>query len=321
LEKTIYLFYGEDNFVIKTKTDQIIKKYDVDEFNITHYDMEEQAVEEAINDASTIPFMSDLKIVVIKNAYFLSNEKPKKEIKHDIEALRRYIENPFETTILIINAAYKKLDERKAITKLVMSRSNATKCDPLSSDDLRGWIKRQVGKQNKRIDLDAVEEFVKRVEHNTTVAVNELRKLMFYVEDIDHITLATIKEVITKNIEDNVYEISNAIFQNDRSKALSVYNDLVSYGEDPIQVLGMLTSKYREIMQVKQLKKAGYDKAEIANYYNVSSGRAYYMLKNANQVKETVVIKHLKKLETLDFQIKSGRIDKKTGLELFLLST
>ena len=79
MEKTIYLFYGEDNFVIKTKTDQIIKKYDVDEFNITHYDMEEQAVEEAINDASTIPFMSDLKIVVIKNAYFLSNEKPKKE--------------------------------------------------------------------------------------------------------------------------------------------------------------------------------------------------------------------------------------------------
>jgi len=45
------------------------------------------------------------------------------------------------------------------------------------------------------------------------------------------------------------------------------------------------------------------------------------MIKNANQVPLNIVQKHLIKLEELDFQIKSGRIDKKIGLELFILGT
>ena len=321
MEKQIYLFHGPDTFIIKSKTNQVITKLNVDEFNVTVYDAEETNVINAVNDAQTIPFMSDKKVIIIKNCYFLSNEKVKKEIKHDLDALSRYIENPVEETILILNAPYNKLDERKAITKVVKNKANVIKCDPMKQVDLASWVRRQLGKNNIKIERPALEEFLKRIEHNTEVAVTEMKKLILYADDMDYIDLETIKKVITKNVEDNVYEITNSILENKQSKALEIYNDLVQHSEDPLRILGILVNKYREILHVKLLLKDNKDQAEIAKYYRCSSGRAYYMIKNAKSVNMNTVKKHLGKLEDIDYKIKTGQLDKKVGLELFILGT
>lgn len=321
MEKQIYLFHGPDSYIIKSKTNQIINKIGVDEFNITVYDADETNIINALNDAQTIPFMSLKKIIIIKNCYFLTNEKIKKEIKHDINALSRYLDNPVEETVLILTAPYAKLDERKAITKAVKNKANVIKCEPMKQVDLSSWMRRQLGKNNIKIERPALEEFIKRVEHNTEVAVTEMRKLILYASDMDFVDIDTIKKVITKNVEDNVYEITNNILDNKQSKALEIYNDLIQHSEDPLRILGILVNKYREILHVKLLLKDGKDQAAIAKYYRCSSGRAYYMLKNAKSVNMSTVKKHLRKLEDIDYKIKTGQIDKKIGLELFILGT
>ena len=84
MDKSIYLFHGPDTFQIKSKINNLINKYNVDDFNVSNYDMEEDDVSIAINDAETIPFMSEKKIVVLRNSYFLSTEAPKKEAKKEV---------------------------------------------------------------------------------------------------------------------------------------------------------------------------------------------------------------------------------------------
>ncbi len=321
MEKQIYLIYGGDSFIVKSKMKHVIATYDIDDFNLNIYDAEETNISNAINDASTIPFMSDKKIVVIKNAYFLTTEKLKKEIPQDIDSLVRYINNPVEETILIITAPYEKLDERKAITKALKGKAEVLFCEPMKKVDLTSWVKRQLGKQNIKIERDALNEFIKRVENNTQIAVNEMKKLLLYAEDMDFISIDVIKKVITKNVEDNVYEITNSILDNKRSKALEIYNDLIMHSEDPLRILGILVNKYREILQVKLLLKDGKDQSAVASHYHCSSGRAYYMVKNAKSVNMATVKKHLIRLEELDYKIKTGRIDKKIGIELFILGT
>ena len=49
------------------------------------------------------------------------------------------------------------------------------------------------------------------------------------------------------------------------------------------------------------------------------SCRTYYIMKNARGVSTDIVVKHLKTLEEIDYKIKTGQIDKKIGLELFIL--
>lgn len=321
MDKQVYLFHGSDTFIIKSKINNLINKYKVDDFNVSNYDMDEINLGEAINDASTIPFMSDKKIVIIRNAFFLTSEKPKKALDHKLDALKRYLDNPVPETILIIAAPYMKLDDRKAINKEIKKVAEVVACNPLKEQDSSNWIRKQLGKNNISIDNDALKEFMNRVENNTEVLVSETTKLLNYSEGMNNIDINTIKKVITKNVEDNVYEITNMILANKQGRALEIYNDLVMHSEDPLRILGILVNKYREILHVKYLIKQGKDKTEVAKYYNASSGRAYYMMKNAGSVKINVVIKHLKKLEEIDYQIKSGQIDKRIGLELFILST
>jgi len=320
MSDSVFLFYGNDSYIIKAKTNQIIAKHHVDDFNVTTYDMEERSIEDAINDAYTIPFMADKKVIIIKNAYFLSNEKkPKKEINHNLDAFNRYLESPSAEALLIVHAPYAKLDERKSITKTLKSKSVVEECVPLKDQDLRSWVKRQLGKNDINIDTDALNELLKRVENNTEVLVNETQKLILYAEGNRNVDLDTIKKVITKNVEDNVYEITNMLLENNRSKALEIYYDLVMHSEDPLRILGILVNKYREILHTKLLLKAGKDKADIANYFNATSGRTYYIMKNARGVSSDLVEQHLRTLEDIDYKIKTGQIDKKLGLELFIL--
>ena len=96
-----------------------------------------------------------------------------------------------------------------------------------------------------------------------------MKKLLLYAEDLDYVGIDIIKRVITKNVEDNVYEITNNILDNNRSKALEIYNDLIQHSEDPLRILGILVNKYREILYVKLLIKDGKDKNDIANCVNL----------------------------------------------------
>lgn len=320
MSESVFLFYGNDPYIIKSKTNQIIAKNGIDDFNITTYDMEENQLEEALNDASTIPFMSDKKMVIIKNAYFLSTEgKPKKDLGHNLDALKRYLDNIYDETILVFQAPYKKLDERKAITKALKQKSTVEECVPLKDQDLRGWVKRQLGKNGIGIDTDALNELLNRVVNNTEVLVSETTKLILYAEGKSKVDLDMVKRVITKNVEDNVYEITNMLLENKRGKALEVYNDLVMHSEDPLRILGILVNKYREILHTKLLIKDGKDKSDIASYFHATSGRTYYIMKNAKRVSTEDVITQLKTLEDIDYKIKTGQIDKKIGLELFIL--
>lgn len=320
MNEPILTFYGEDTFYIKSKIKQVIKKYDFDEYNTSYYDLDDVLLQDAINDAMTIPFMSEKKVVIIQNATFLGTEKPKKSLNHDIDYLAKYISNPTESTILIVSASVGQLDQRKAIVK-ALKKHKIIECKLKSSQDLVSWAKRQVGNQSMHIDNDALDEFIKRVSHSTEFAYLEMRKLLLYASDQTHINLDMIKKVITKNIEDNVYEITNALLRRDQKKALEVYNDLVLYSEDPLRILSIIVNKYRELLHVSILLEQGKTQTDVQNYYNVSSGRAYYMVQNAKTVHIDDIKTHLKYLETLDYQIKTGRIDKKIGLELFILST
>ena len=70
---------------------------------------------------------------------------------------------------------------------------------------------------------------------------------------------------------------------------------------------------------VKILSKANVSQDSIASIFNVSSGRAYYMVKNAKSVTIENIKEKLTLLNDLDVKIKTGRIEQAIGLELFLL--
>lgn len=132
----IYFYYGEESLIIKNKIDRLIRDTRVDEYNISTYDLDEVSIIIALQDAITMPFMSDKKVVVCKNPRFLTSETSLSE--KELENFNSYLSSPMDTTYLIIDANNMKLDERKEIVKRLKKLPNAVETKELSDIEISG---------------------------------------------------------------------------------------------------------------------------------------------------------------------------------------
>ena len=72
-------------------------------------------------------------------------------------------------------------------------------------------------------------------------------------------------------------------------------------------------------MYTKVLMKQGLSKDQIASYFKVKPGRAYYMMEAAKKMNNVILKDLINRITELDYKIKSGMIDKRLGFQLFIL--
>ena len=75
----LFLLYGSNKDLMEEEKNKIIEESGVDEFNLSLFDMEEVSYKDAIDDGYNVPFISDVRVVVIKNCFVLMVLRPSKE--------------------------------------------------------------------------------------------------------------------------------------------------------------------------------------------------------------------------------------------------
>jgi len=284
----------------------------VDDFNVVTYDIEESSIMEALSDAQTIPFMSTKKAVVIRNVNF-------EELEEATEyQLTTYLNNPPNFCELLI-VPNQKLNGKLKIVKLLKEKSKVYELGSLETEQLEHAVIRFLEKRDIKIEKRALVELLRRTGEDTQRVMNEISKFENYYSGGGSVKLKDVKELVTKNIEDSVYNLTNAIIDKKKNAAMEIYYDLLQT-EDPLRMLNLIINKFRELNYAKNLISKGYKKEEIQKFFNATPGRTYYIMKNAKNIKVDYIENQLEKLSKLDYDIKSGLIDKTIGVELYLLS-
>jgi len=318
MNKNCYLLTGDDHYSIKERTNQIFANHELGLNDVEVYDYEEVGLHIALSNALTLPFLVDKKGVVIRNASFL--KKQSKMIDSEIEDLMRYCDMMVKETILVIQAPYDQLDGQKKIIKYLKKNILVETFLTSNETNLYDYIKLKLDEKNIKIDAYALTQFINRINHDLDSVNNELNKLISYSNGIDHIDSDMIVQITSKDIDDNVFHLVNALFENDKSKLMDIYQDLKSVNTNEVWMISAITNRFLEILYTKSLVQMGYNQNDISKYFKVSSGRAYYMKKNAEMIRSKNLLQYIKSLADLDYQIKSGLIDKQLGIEMFLLS-
>ena len=101
-----YLIESEDTLSLNNEISKIIKNNDFTQAVINTYDIEETLLENALEDLDTYSFLSEKKVVVIKNIETIKEDQFTKDIEH----LFKYIDNPNPDNLLIITS--RKVDSR-----------------------------------------------------------------------------------------------------------------------------------------------------------------------------------------------------------------
>lgn len=314
--KNVFLFYGNEELMIKNKIDKLVNSITDNQYNINVYDMQINNVSMAVQDLLTPPFLSDNKVVIIKNPIFLT--KLKSEIEHKTEMLLNYLDNIEETSYLIIDASGLKIEENNSLYKKLKQKGEVSETKELSQVEMKGWLKRKFAIIGKEITDEAVLLFFERIGWNLLTANNEFDKVANYVGLKETITLSDIEKVVVKELETDVFKLTNALQEGDRKQVILLYQDLVKTGNDPVKLLGLVSKTVKDTYNVCLMLEKGYKQIDIANTLGVSTGRAYYIIKSARSFKIDKLENLLLQLHDLDYRIKTGRIDKNTGFEMFL---
>lgn len=312
----IRLIIGEPSLLLSSKiknyTDEVLEYKD--DFNFITYDFENNSLEEIISSLETPSFGYDKKVVLCKNPYFFKDEKMKLPFKNNLEDLEKYLYNENKDCLFLIICPEKYLNKKSKFYSII---SKIGKIDDVllkSKEELSDYAKILIEKANINITNEAFTILVNRCE-DVCKLEREVAKLSIYGDKIDE---DIIKKMVSRPLEDDVFELSNALLKKDHRKIMQIYSDLKLLKIEPINLIALLGNQFRLLMQVGILKKKRKTDQDIANILNVHP----YRIKLANDYLRNYSLNDVEnilvELSTLDEEIKNGQKDRYIDFEIFL---
>ena len=313
-----YVIYGEEKLLMEKKLSSLKKQYHINEedMNIETYWCQETSMSSIVEDALTPPFLSEYKMIVVKNPLFLTTAKQKDMSEEDIKIFMDYISQENPTTVLVVYHDQKNFDERKKIVKELRKNVEFFEIGKVDHQQLYKSTHQAIKARGCEIEEDALQLFLSRMPNDLLEISQEVNKLCLYTH---HITKEDIDIMVTKQVEENVFELTKAILNKEIGKSIGIYKDLMINNEEPIKLIVLIANSLRLLYQVKLLDRKGYNDQEIAKMLSLNPYRLRYIRQDGKDYEIKELLQKLDQLSQLDVDIKTGKIDRFKGLELFLI--
>lgn len=314
-----YCIYGSESYEIKNKIDEIVQKVlrPEERDSISHYDASQKGfnINEVLEDAQTLSFLTATKIIIIHNSIFLTGQMTLNE--SDIKSLIQYLENPNPSAILIFHGNFEAMDSRKKLVKTLQKNVRTIICNRKSSQEFASYVNQQCKRMNLDISKDAIQELIARQDGSMENFHNTLDKLSLYRERIEK---SDIERLVSRPLEEDIFILVNAVVNRNLKKAMSAAEDLLSNNKnDQVMFIAILAKQFRFLFQVKLLSKRGMNENRIAQILSANPYRVQKSLDSIYRVSLEQIEENLLHLAKLDQKIKQGKMDKKIGFELFLI--
>ena len=322
---SILVLTGEDVGQFEWLKKDILKKigYDPSDLNYSYFDMKEASYAEVELDLLSLPFFADEKIVILDHLLDLTTAKKRNLTDEDLKQFENYLENPSESTRLVIFAEG-KLDSKRRLVKLLKRDSQIIEATTPKEQDLKRYFSSQAQELGLQFVGDSLDQLLLKSGYDFGESQKNLALLQAYKED-GQITLQDIKEVVPKSLQDNIFDLTQMILKRQIDQARNLVKDLRLQGEDEIKLIAILLGQFRMFSQVKIFSEEGQSESQIVANLSDLSGRKVnpYQVKFALRDSRRLSLSFLKQAMMIfieaDYAIKSGTYEKDYLFDLALL--
>ena len=253
----VYLLYGNEHSEVARAAKRLVELALEGESavgNITWLEGGETTAKEIRSQASTMPFLTPKRVVVVRNANDLRTDEQ--------NALAPHVAGLPETTCLILDVRSAKTEHglSTALAKALRGVGAVyeyTQAD-LRSDDLPNRVQQLAAQHGKSISKSSAHFLLQRTGTELGLIQSEVAKLAAYVEPAKAITNADIDAMTTKSVEESVFQLTNAVTDGKLSTALGILDDLLTQGQAPEMILSMLLRQFELLRQAKFLLDRGF---------------------------------------------------------------
>jgi DNA polymerase-3 subunit delta len=332
--KPVYLFYGEEYYLMDY-TLEIVKDIFIDKafepLNYIVLEGKEVDFDKILNACETLPFMSEKKIVLIKNFPLFKSKKEVDEDSKELDMstsknqLLKYIEGLEDYLCLIFVEKYNSIDKRNALYKRIKKVGETIEFTKLKGKDLDDWIQDSFKKYDKKISKSNINYFIQQSSYFDSKQdktlydlENEIIKISNYLSNGKEVTKEDIDLLVAKPLEMNVFNLLNSISQKNGENALKLFNEMYISNEPVLFVLHMIVRQLRNMLILKALKIKGYTEGEVYDKMKLSR----YEYQKVSSQSKNFTMPQLERallhcLET-DKKIKLSGIDNRLALEILI---
>ncbi len=313
--KKCYLIYGGENFIRQTYLNRIKSTVVTGGFSEMNIDIFEEPddINTVIDAIQTLPFMSDKRLVIVKNSKLFKAGK-----KNDSEIMAETIKNISESTCVVF--VEEEADKRIKLFKTIEKEGHVALCKTLEGAELYAWAEKEFYKKGVKINRKQTIYFFNIIGNGIENAYSEIEKLSAYKGTNSVVEESDIDEVCTKSAETKIFEMVAAIGKRDTDTALKIYRQLLFMREQPIGILSMIARQFRLILQSGIFLSHGKSISDIA----AITGQRDFVIKQcvlqSKNFTSDMLKNALRDCVKSDFSIKSGIIDAETAVEILIVN-
>ncbi|MBR0304668.1 MAG: DNA polymerase III subunit delta [Bacteroidales bacterium] len=239
--KPVYLLMGEEPFYIdricRFFENKVIEEADRDFNQVVLYGKDTSAAEIVAN-AKEFPFGSQYKLVIVKEA---------KDLK-DIDLLKSYVENPAESSILVLCHKYGKLKATQY--KAYEKKGVVFESVGIKDWNLPDWVQKTASAFKFKLDAQTANILTEHIGNDLSRIFNEFEKLKVILPPGSSITPDVVEQYIGISKEYNIFELQEALGSRNAQKTFKIIHNFTQHlKENPnIKTILMLYNFYHKML-------------------------------------------------------------------------
>lgn len=209
--KDSYLLIGEETFLIEEQLSAVRALMgEGSSMNTASYHAQEiRRIEEIISLCNTLPFLSDRRLIIIRNIHKL--------LSKDLDGVLAYLRNPCGSTTLILTI--EGVREEKKVMKKLAPGLEILHFDSFKGKDLIDWILSRARVCRKTMDKDAAYLLAEATGGNIWFISSEIEKISLFIGNRPSITIHDVEHLVMRSGEPPVFAFLDSLFDKKKDVA------------------------------------------------------------------------------------------------------
>ncbi len=299
--KNIFLFYGPDNYTAGKKVmhwrEEFEKKYG--DLNIHVLDGEKITAGDFNEAVSTLPFLSDKKLVIVRDFLAEATEDDRKRLTEYLDKIPDYC-----VTVFI---EHKQPDARTALYKKLVKLGQAIAFSDLDKPRLIEWIKKRFSEKSSAIGAAEAELLADLVGPNLWQMDQEVEKLTLYGQK-NKIDRKAVEDLASPNLSASIFKLTDYIAAKNVRMSLKTLDTLISSGEDLFQIFFMIVRHIRILIHTKACLGKKMDRQAIVKETGFHPYTVTTAISQCKNLQFNPLTRIHRALLQIDMDTKNGRI-------------
>ena len=302
----LYVLYGEESYLTEQYA-RLIARQTVDEaadaFNLHRFDGQTLSLEQLEETVEALPLMAERKAVLVRDMDVAGE---------DTERLIAMFSELPEDCVLVFWQMTVQPDKKKgwqAFLKAAEKHGTVVCFDRKTPGDVVKLLVAGAKRRGCTLSPADARYMLEQAGNDLNLLLNELEKLCALATE-GVITRESIDVVGTKNLEARVFDLSKAIFRGNCQQAFSLLQQLFIQREEPLAVLGALSSAYADLYRARVAQAGGGSVEALAAAFPKAYKGKEFRLRNAlregSRLDTTALRKALEVLAAADRGLKTG---------------